>query len=65
MGEKRTESLLALGVSGVLVFSLTASLLLRFGVSRLPALHSRVSQKNITFWVRKFFPFSYVPGVPI
>ncbi len=40
MGEKRTESLLvALAVSGVLVFSLTPSPLLRFGVSRLPALH--------------------------
>jgi hypothetical protein len=40
MGEKRTESLLvALAVSGVLVFSLTPSPLLKFGVSRLPALH--------------------------
>jgi hypothetical protein len=40
MGEKRTESLLvALAVSGVLVFSLTPSPRLRFGVSRLPALH--------------------------
>jgi hypothetical protein len=39
IGEKRTESLLvALAVSGVLVFSLTPSPRLRFGVSRLPAL---------------------------
>ncbi len=49
MGEKRTESLLvALGVSGVLVFSLTPSPLLRFGVSRLPALHRIYHHQGIS-----------------
>jgi hypothetical protein len=49
MGEKRTESLLvALAVSGVLVFSLTPSPRLRFGVSRLPALHRIYQHQGIT-----------------
>jgi hypothetical protein len=53
MGEKRTESLLvALAVSGVLVFSLTPSPLLRFGVSRLPALHRICQHQGIDVFVQ-------------